>query len=479
MNTIILALALACGDLASFQMPGMNVTITKAERVTDNLPARCRVDGVIDPRAGAGGKSYGIGFAVSLPDNWNGRFLFQGGGGLNGNVANPVGAQAAGDMSALARGFAVVTTDTGHKATTGGFDSSFMADQQAALDFYWEANGRVAPLAKEIVAKYYGRPADHSYFVGCSTGGREGMIMSQRYPMYFDGIVSGDPAIRTGNSNLGLAYFAAAMNGMTPKMSDTDKKLVVDSIVKACDEKDGLKDGLIFNTKACNFDPSTLVCSGPKSDSCLSASQAAGLQKAFGGPKDSRGNAIYPAFPYDAGIIDPSGLPGILRSGGSSPVNPSSASATFDAEKAAADLNANATARAGDSLWTNLSTFSGHGGKLIFYHGISDPWFSPLDTVGYYENMSSANGGMDKVKDWSRLFLVPGMGHCQGGTVTVDSFDMLSAIMDWVEKGKAPDAVIAKSRMQPVRSRPLCAYPAYAAYSGQGDPQNAASFVCK
>src|SRR5262245_7944197 len=478
MNIVIVALALACADMTAFQMPGTAVTITKAEKISDNLPPRCRVDGVIDPRTGAGGKAYGIGFAVALPDNWNGRFLFQGGGGLNGNVANPVGTQATGDASALSRGFAIVTTDTGHKGS-GGFDGSFMADQQAALDFYYVANGRVPPLAKEIIARYYGRPAEHSYFVGCSTGGREGMIMSQRYPNYFDGIVSGDPAIRTGNSNLGLAYFAAAMNGMTPKLSDTDKKLVVDSIVKTCDEKDGLKDGLIFNAKACSFDPASLVCSGAKTDSCLSESQAAGLQKAFAGPKDSRGNSIYPAFPYDAGIMNTGGIPGILRSAGASPVNPSSSNANFDSEKAAFDLNSNATARSGDALWTNLSSFSGHGGKLIFYHGLSDPWFSAVDTVGYYENMSKENGGMDKVKDWSRLFLVPGMGHCQGGSATVDSFDMLSAIVDWVEKGKAPDSVVARSRTSPARSRPLCAYPAHAQYNGSGDPQNAASFTCR
>jgi hypothetical protein len=143
------------------------------------------------------------------------------------------------------------------------------------------------------------------------------------------------------------------------------------------------------------------------------------------------------------------------------------------------DLATNATARSGDSLWTNLSTFSGHGGKLIFYHGMSDPWFSALDTIGYYERMSTENGGMSKVKDWSRLFLVPGMLHCQGGANTVDSFDMLSAIVNWVENGKAPDAVGAKSRTQPSRARPLCAYPSYAQYSGQGDPQSAPIFVCR
>ncbi len=478
MTTIVLALALACADMNSFQTAGARVMITKSEKPADTLPARCRVDGVIDQRTGPDGKTYGIGFALALPDNWNGRFLFQGGGGLNGNVANPVGAQAAGDMSALARGFAVVTTDTGHKGT-GAFDGSFMSDQQAALDFYYVAIGRVAPLAKEMIARYYGRPAERSYYAGCSTGGREAMLMSQRYPSYFDGIVSGDPAMRTGHSNLGLAFFAATVNGITPSLTDADKKLVVTSIVNACDEKDGLKDGLIFNSKACSFSPAQLVCNGPKTDSCLTSQQAGGLEKAFAGPKDSRGNSIYPAFPYDAGIIDPAGIPGILLSGGRSPVNAAPAITAFDAEKAASDLAANATARTGDSTWTNLSSFSSHGGKLIFYHGLSDPWFSPLDTVNYYEKMSRENGGMEKVKDWSRVFLVPGMGHCNGGSTTVDSFDMLSAITDWVEKGKAPDSVVGKNRTQPVRTRPLCAYPAHAQYTGSGDPQDARSFVCR
>ncbi len=478
MTIMILALALACADMMAIQIPDGAVTITKAERISDSLPARCRVDGVIDQRTGVDRKTYGIGFALALPENWNGRFLFQGGGGLNGTVQNPVGAQAAGEASALARGFAVVTTDTGHKGA-GPFDGSFMADQQAALDFFYAAIGRVAPLAKDIIARYYGRPADHSYYVGCSTGGREAMLMSQRYPTYFDGIVAGDPAIRTGHSNLGLAYFAAALNGITLALSDADKKLVVTSIVNACDDKDGLKDGMIFNTRSCNFDPAQLVCSGAKSDMCLAARQASGLQKAFAGPKDSLGNAIYPAFPFDAGIMDPAGIPGILLSGGRSPVNPPSTSADFDAVKAAWDLGADALARSGDATWTNLSTFSGRNGKLILYHGMSDPWFSPLDTAGYYEKMSKENGGLEKVKDWSRLFLVPGMGHCAGGANTVDSFDMLSAIVDWVEKAKAPDSVIAKSRTSPTRSRPLCEYPAHAEYSGTGDPADARNFVCR
>jgi feruloyl esterase len=478
MNTIILALALTCADMTAFQTPGTSVSIVKAEKPADNQPARCRVDGVIDQRTGVDGKSYGIGFAIALPDNWNGRFLMQGGGGLNGSVANPLGDRAAaGDTNALARGFAVVSTDTGHKGTNA-FDGSFMADQQAALDFYYSAIGRVAVLAKEMVSRYYGKPADHSYYVGCSTGGREAMLMSQRYPTYFDGIVAGDPAMRTGHSNLGLAYFAAAINGISPKLSDGDKKLVVDSIVKTCDEKDGLKDGMIFNPQACNFNTAQLACRGAKTDSCLTESQASGVQKAFAGPKDSHGNSVYPAFPFDAGILDQAMIPGILLSGGRSPVNAATTSAEFDVDKAYWNLLSNPTALTGDSTWTNLSTFAGRGGKLIFYHGMSDPWFSPLDTLGYYEKMSSQNGGLEKVKSWSRLFLVPGMGHCAGGSATVDSFDLISAITDWVEKGKAPDAVVAKSRTTPSRTRPLCAYPAHAQYNGAGDPEDAKSFSC-
>ena len=494
-----------CADLAKFQMPGMSITITKAEQVPAAaagtvrvnpaapvmvpaaLPSYCRVDGVIDQRTGVGGKSYGIGFAVTLPDNWNSRFLFQGGGGLNGSVQMPLGAGAAGNNPGLARGYAVVTTDTGHQGAV--FDGSFFADQQASLDFYYVAIGRVAVLAKEIIARHYGRAPAHAYFVGCSTGGREAMIMSQRYPMYFDGIVSGDPAMRTGYSNLGLAYMEAAFNAAAPKdaagkplpnqvFSDSDRKLIVGSLLKTCDEKDGVKDGMIFEPRACDFDPAILSCTGAKTDSCLTRSQVAGLKKAFAGPKDAHGNPIYPGFPYDAGIADRSNLPGLLV-GVRIPVAPPSLATEFDAEKAAAAVASDFNARIGDPSATKLSTFAGHGGKLLFYHGLSDPWFSPLDTIAYYEKMSKENGGAEGVQAWSRLYLVPGMGHCRGGSATLDDFDMLSAVTDWVEKGIAPDAVIATGKAFPERSRPLCAYPKHAQYTGQGDPEDAKNFACR
>ena len=173
------------------------------------LPAHCRVDGIINRRKGIDGQEFGIGFALAMPEPaaWNGDFMMQGGGGGNGIIAYPAGANYAGDKPALTRGFAVASTDTGHKAKTGAFDFSFMRDQQAHLDFAFLANAEVAGVSKQIIATYYSKPAAYSYFVGCSTGGREGMILSQRYPTAFNGIVSGDPAMRTGLSNLAIGQW--------------------------------------------------------------------------------------------------------------------------------------------------------------------------------------------------------------------------------------------------------------------------------
>jgi hypothetical protein len=477
------AYAQSCDQLTKFKIPGTELAIAKAESVAAGvaqgvpLPAYCRVDGAIDPRTGVGGKSYGIGFAVALPGNWNGGFLFQGGGGLNGSVARPLGAQAAGDTPALARGFAVVTTDSGHKGAV--FDGSFMQDQQAALDFAYIAVGRVTQVAKMIVAQYYGAAARHSYFDGCSTGGREAMLVTQRYPTYFDGVISGDPAMRTGYSNLADAWVTVALNQIAPKddagkpvvtrvFSDGDKKLVVNSVLEQCDAADGLKDGMIFNFRACHFDPAVLACKGAKAEGCLTSAQVGAIKKGFAGPKN-----VYTGFPFDTGIAasGQGAIPGLLNPG-PSPVGGPNMSLELDVDAAAAAIAANSRTALTDTVSADLSTFSGHGGKLIFYHGLSDPWFSPLDTLGYYERLG-------KVSDWSRLYLVPGMGHCQGGAAALDRFDALTAVVDWVEKGVAPDSITATGKAFPGRSRPLCAYPKYARYKGQGDSEDAKNFECR
>ena len=444
---------------------------------------------MIDRRTGVDGKRYGIGFAVALPDDWNGRLLMQGGGGLNGRVAPPVGGVAAGDTPALARGFAVVTTDTGHEGAV--FDASFMRDQQAGLDFAYVAVGRVALAAKDVVARYYGRPAAKAYFAGCSTGGREGMLMAQRYPAYFDGIIAGAPAMRTGHSNLAVRAMRVAFNRLAPPdaagkpqpalaFSDADRKAVVQGLLDACDANDGAKDGLIFDTRGCRFSPASLACKGPKADGCLSAPQVAAIEKAFAGPRDSKGRQVYPKFLYDTGIVTAGpGIPGILMPNAGSPVPPVPGfEQDVDAEARVAEEDAQ-QALTDTASWTNLSTFAGRGGKLLFFHGVSDPWFSAMDTVEYYERLGTTNGGADAVRGWSRLFLSPGMGHCGGGAGALDRFDLLTPLVEWVEKGTAPDAVPATGRSAPGRSRPLCAYPQHAHYKGTGDPEALASYECR
>jgi hypothetical protein len=499
LGTIKAQAASSCADLASLKIGG--VEITKAEAIAAGamipvpyagtigpLPAHCRVDGVIHRRKGVGGEEFGIGFALALPEQnaWNGDFMMQGGGGGNGVVAYPLGTSYTGEKPALSRGFVVASTDTGHTAKTGGFDFTFMRDQQAYLDFAYMANAEVAGVAKQIIAQYYAKPAAYSYFVGCSTGGREGMILSQRYPTVFNGIVSGDPAMRTGLSNLAISkWIPVAYNQASPKdasgkpeidkfLTDTDRKLFMDALLNRCDAKDGVADGMIFDPIGCNFDPAVLSCKAGQSDACIAPEKIAAIKKAFAGPKNAYGTPVYPGFLYDTGIASKGGVPGLLAMGSRGIFGPYTTATEIDVDKEAL----HASDPLVEPASTNLSTFSGTGGKLLFFHGDSDPWFSPLDTLDYYKSLAAANGGADKVAQWSRFFFVPGMQHCGGGPA-LDRFDMLSAVVDWVEKGEAPESVIATGKAFPGRSRPLCAYPKHAQYTGSGDTQDARNFRCE
>jgi feruloyl esterase len=489
----------SCTELSKIKIEG--VEITKAEPVAAGeahlpyhdydgaIPSYCRVEGVIHRHKGAGGEEYGIGFALALPEKavWNGDFMMQGGGGSNGVINQPYGASFAGGKPALVRGFAVASTDSGHKAKGGnGFDFAFMLDQQAYLDFAYVANATVAEVSKKIIASYYPKPAAHAYFIGCSTGGREAMILSQRYPAAFDGIVSGDPAMRTGLSNLAIGqWIPVAYNQAAPKdaagkpqidkfLSDGDRKLFMDALMQRCDARDGAKDGMIFDPMGCDFDPASIACKTGQSEGCIAQEKIAAIKKAFAGPKNSYGTQVYPGFLYDSGIATTQGLPGLLAPRAFGIFGPYPASTEIDVDKLAL--------RANDPLVepasTNLTTFVANGGKLLFFHGDSDPWFSALDTLGYYQSLAATNGGAGKVAQWSRLYLVPGMGHCGGGPA-LDRFDMLTAVVDWVEKGTAPDAIVSTGQAFPGRSRPLCAYPKHAQYKGSGDTEDAKNFECR
>jgi hypothetical protein len=491
----------SCADLANLKIEGVEITkiapvsagttippMYPGARSSGPLPAHCRLDGIINRRKGAGGEEFGIGFALALPEKevWNGDFMMQGGGGGNGVVAYPMGASYTGDKSALLRGFAVASTDTGHKAKTGPFDFSFMRDQQAYLDFAYLANAEVAGVAKKIIAQYYAKPAAYSYFVGCSTGGREGMILSQRYPTVFNGIVSGDPAMRTGLSNLAISkWIPVAYNQAAPKdasgkplieklLTEGDRKLFMDALMNRCDARDGVADGMIFDPLGCDFDPELLACKNGRNNACIAPEKIAAIKKAFAGPKNSYGTQVYPGFLYDTGIAETGPAPGLLALSTNGIFGPYPTAIEIDVDKEALHVSDPLVEPAS----TNLLTFSARGGKILFFHGVSDPWFSPLDTLSYYRSLAATNGGADKVAEWSRMFLVPGMRHCGGGPA-LDQLDMLGAVSDWVEKGMPPESVIATGQAFPGRSRPLCADPKHAQYTGQGDPNDARSFRCQ
>ncbi len=484
-----------CATLASWSQGAADIQISEAVYYTNRalpagppgsaelvLPPHCHVAGAFERRTGSDGKDYAINFALNLPDNWNGRYLFQGGGGLNGVVREPLGNQNTGEQSALVQGYAVVSNDTGHASS--GFDASFLADQQAMLNFYYEANAKVVNQTRPMVEAYYRQPARHSYFVGCSTGGREGMMMAQRYPHLFDGIVSGAPAMRTGISNLALRWFSvelgkAANTNPRDPFTDTEQVLIMDTLLAQCDVLDGQADKLIFNRSACAFDPVALACSTNAGQQCLADDKAAALARAIGGPMTSAGDPVYVPFPWDSGLDDAGRVSGLLLAGGNPPEGPNGADMSeqnVDAEyiaAMAADLSLGDTA-----TQYNLSEFISEGGKQLFFHGEADPWFSANETERYFNAMTASNAAVKSVEDYSRLYLVPGMGHCAGGEQTLDTFDMLTPLVEWVENNKAPGSIIATGKSMPGQSRPLCPYPGYAHFEG-GNAAEANSYSCR
>ena len=491
-----------CEALTDFSLAGYDVEITSARWFDSRtiqvgfggqelqLPAHCHVEGAIDRRVGVNEVEYYIGFALNLPENWNGRFMFQGGGGLNGVVAEPLGDNAVGDTTGLERGFAVVTTDTGHQAR-GPFDASFFADQEANLNFLYKANPKVTEVAKPLVREYYGKDIDYSYFVGCSTGGREGMLMAQRYPYYFDGVISGAPAMRTSLSNIGIRWVGVQLNQAAPRddmgkpvpgpMLDVEERsLIVDALKARCDGLDGLEDDLLFNTRACDFDPRDIACgSASAGQACLAPEKAEAVYQALLGPRDSRGVQVYPGFVYDPGIDDQPGLPGILSSSNNPPEGPGSTGVlNMDVDQVVMESTRQHLTM-GETLSVMMSSFADNGSKQIFYHGAADPWFSANETIRYYEEMAEFNGGLKTVQDWSRLYYVPGMAHCGGGDESLDQFDLLDPLVDWVENGNAPEKVMATGNSMPGVSRPMCPWPSYPHYEGSGDENAIANYSCQ
>lgn len=471
--------------------------------ITTEVPSHCLFRVVIDPRpSGIEGVTFGTGIELRLPLDWNGRMLFQGGGGLNGALTPALGS-VSGFQSALTRGFAVISTDGGHRGRSA-VDSSFAVDQQAKLDFAYQAVQRTTREAKSLINRYYGRKPDYSYFMGCSTGGREAMLAAQRLPLEFDGVVAGNASFNLTQVAVNEIWSLQAVTRIAPKdatgkpnlseaFTDAQLKAVSTAVLKQCDGLDGLVDGMINDYKACRFDPASLRCStknGAVTQPCLSAQQVVGLKDIFGGTRNSRGESLYGATPYDTGIAQPAWRQMHLGATNSPPANASLGRDTlrlfsmtpsnpdfdplrFDFDR---DIATTAeTAAINDAVATLHTTFAGHGGKMIVYHGLSDQamWAGAL--TRWYEQLTPRDS--QGPQSWARLFLVPGMTHCGGGQST-DQFDMLTSIQQWVEKGQAPDRVVASGRAFPGKTRPLCPYPKVARFDG-GNADDEKSFSCR
>ena len=487
--------------------PSDVVQITSAvpTSATATLPEHCIVQAKINPRIGVNNTPFAIGFEVRLPASWSGRFFFQGGGGNDGFFSPATGSPGNGGRLALARGFASVRCDGGH---TGSAGSSFGFDPQARVDHAYNAWDKAAVTAKAIIDLYYGKMPDRSYFAGCSGGGRQGMMFTQRFPDYFDGVIAGAPAmsVATGAS-ISVAWESITYNSIAPTdaggnhilsqaFSNADLTLVANAVLQACDGEDGAVDGMINNVTKCRFDPAVLQCAGSKDATCLSPEQVSALKKGFGGPFNSAGQPLYISWPWDAGISASGWRQWKL--GTSTSATPNSAFFTLmqDAirwefftppDPTFSILNFNfdtdpARMEAFGEIYdtwedVKLSAFKKHGGKLLIHHGVSDPIFSANESMRYYDDLVDANHGHVKAGSFARLFLVPGMVHCGGGPAT-DQYDTLTAMINWVENGNAPDKIIAKGSSFSGRTRPLCPYPTYARYTGQGSIEDASNFEC-
>lgn len=485
-----------------------------ADQVPGNpvgLPARCRVRGTIAPYLGAKGKQYATRFELQLPYTWNGELLFQGGGGLNGTVNPAIGAIVSSGSDAapaLARGFAVVSMDSGHAAANPG-DISFADDQQARINYAYGAIGQVTHVAKESLHRFYAAAPKKTYFMGCSTGGREAMIAAQRYPTEFDGIVAGDPAFNLSDATLLSHYGAKVFSEVAPKdangapilpkaLTEPEWNLLRQTVLNACDALDGTRDGMIFNHHDCRFDPAVLQCKPQQTTQCLSKEKVTAIQQAFAGPRDLSGKPIAGEWPFDAGIaeggyrawrigsIGRDGKPATplvtlsdltLTKFMNYPQIPSTAFKPID--YAAMQRQIAPTAFMTDAVSTDLTTFAARGGKMILFTGWSDPVFTPIDLTHWYERLTSESASSPTPADtYARLFMVPGMTHCGGGPA-LDNFDPLTALIQWAEDGKAPASINATGKAFPGMSRPLCAYPKFAQYSGSGSTESAASYSCR
>ena len=476
-----------CGSLASLSLPHMSVKHTsvvsagtfappsgRGNAAFGELAPFCRVEMALTPTADSN-----IGVEVWLPlAGWNGKYQAVGNGGWAGAIGYPALA------AAVKRGYAASATDTGHTGNSAAFA---LGHPEKLVDYAHRSEHAMAVAAKAVVRTFYGSAPSRSYFNGCSTGGRQALVEASRYPDDFDGIIAGAAAnpkthLDAWRMVMSLAMFKNAESFIPASKYPAIHKAVVD----ACDTLDGVRDGLIENPQRCRFDPEVLRCKGADGPACLTASQMESARIAMSPLKDPKtGAEMFPGYEPGTEL----GWGRLL--GGPNPYetaldtykyvifkNPSWDWRTFSLERDLAEAT-----RVTQGLLTavdpNLTPFAARGGKLLMYHGWADESIPPRASVNFYTRTRQTTKAPASNADWVRLFMAPGMQHCGGGEGP-NTFDTVSALESWVERGQAPASMIAShsTNGRVDRTRPLCPYPQVATYRGTGSIDDAASFVC-
>ena len=487
--------AAACARLADERLP--DTTITAAQAITagsftppgsgnqmNGLPPFCRVAGTIAPSADSH-----ILFEVWLPlAKWNGKFAGVGNGGWAGTIS--YGAL----QEQIRRGYAVASTNTGHQAPPAAMDMARFAfdHPEQLIDFAYRAHHETTIKAKALVQAFYARPAERAYWIGCSSGGYEGLMEAQRFPTDFDGIIAGAPAnnwtrLMAGDFDATLAVLKEPAGNLPPAALS----VLYRGVLAACDSADGVTDGVVDDPRRCSFNPAAARCSADaKPESCLTPAQVESARRVYDGVRDPRtGARLYPGLARGSEPFWPN-----RDAGNPFPIpvshykwlvfgDPNWDWKTFDLSRPA-DYEAFTRSEAKlapilNATDPNLRAFQQRGGKLLQYHGWSDQLIAAQNSIDYYESVRSELGNSGRVEDFYRLFMAPGMAHCGGGPGP-NAFDMLAVLEEWVEKGVAPEQIVATHSTNGVvdRSRPLCAYPKVAVYKGKGDTNDAANFAC-
>jgi feruloyl esterase len=472
--TIALARAVDAGAFTPPIPAGGAAPPAAAAQAFAALPAFCQVAATLRPSSDSD-----IKIEVWMPTaGWNGKFQAVGNGAFTGNISY------AAMRTALARGYAASSTDTGH---TGGGASWALGHPEKVIDFGWRAVHEMAVTSKKIIASYYEAGPRFSYWNGCSAGGRQAMKEAQRFPSDFDGIIAGAPGLDwTSRAAQAVRVAKTLDRNEAARLSQTQRQLLHRAVVDACDATDGVKDGLIENPKRCTFDPGVLQCKGSDGAACLTTAQVETARLMYSAPINPKTKREITGLERgsELGWTD-LGWTASARATGLDQFrfivfsNPAWDVQTFnfDSDIVRAEETDNDTINALDP---NLKPFVDRGGKLIQYHGWSDPQISPGNSSQYYTRVQALLGGAGKAHGSYRLFMAPGMAHCGGGEGP-DTFDMVGALEQWVEQGKAPDQILASHSTNGIvdRTRPLCPYPQVAVYKGTGSTDEAANFVCR